>query len=278
MKTKLSLQRAFTLIELLVVIAIIAVLASLLLPALSKAKAKALRIKCTSNLKQIALGFRLYGVDHKDRFPWQVASSALAVGEGSGGATNDHRNTWYHFTKAGKEFENPKVVQCPQRTSNSRRSFGPNAHILNPSAQQANNEYVSRNEDVSYTVNINARLEWPLHPVSTDRNLNFAGQTANNVETAAWNNAPTACPRQLFPGASPGGVMGTNVNWTDDNIHRRTGNASFVDGSVSTSINDTGVNNNALSLQTQMHNAMGVGTGFGRPILFMAPKPNGAAP
>jgi prepilin-type N-terminal cleavage/methylation domain-containing protein len=80
----------FTLIELLVVIAIIAILAALVLPALTRAKAKAQSAACLSNVKQWSLAFGMYADDFDDYFPYEGNPGNISTGANS--------NAWYNST------------------------------------------------------------------------------------------------------------------------------------------------------------------------------------
>lgn len=227
MKNLRKETRAFTLIELLVVIAIIAILAAMLLPALARAKARAQRINCTNNLKQVGLAFKTWALDNGDVYPMRVSVAQGGAQEhigkhklGKTGVYDESIGVFGMFQSMSNELSTPKVLYCPSEYE-SRQAASTFAGTI-PSGT-ANAIPYTNDLNVSYFVGVDAQDTYPGMFLTGDHNLGngnpptttFAPQ---NYYVSLGTNFSTA-------------TLSTTVGWTDS-MHSKQGNVGLADGSV----------------------------------------------
>lgn len=188
-------KAAFSLIELLVVMALIIILVGMLLPALDRGKARARRIQCVNNLKQLGLCFHAFAHDNNSAFPNHLLPEGSAEPWHAVHLGGSFYCSPVPFQALGNDMPSVRLLVCPADTR-----------------QPADDLSALRLENLSYFVNTQAAYRVPTSILVGDRNLRRSEEVAKRL--------------LLEPGRDV-------LTWTAE-MHKGRGNLLFADGSVHT--------------------------------------------
>lgn len=206
MKTKQSKpQRGFSMIDLILVVATIAGLILVVLPELTRPKARSARISCTNNLKQLNYGFRIWAGDNNDKFPMQVSVTNGGVME-----LAEQGSAYAIFLVMSNELNTPKVLFCPSEASPGRINATVFASGPPPYPKSSSILFPSTNS-LSYFVGLDAEETEPQRILAGDDHVSIAGVKPKPGLFLLPTNAP--------------------VEWRNER-HMKQGNVALADGSA----------------------------------------------
>jgi hypothetical protein len=184
---------AFTRLDLLAILVALALLTSVVLPALAGVRSRSTMVECLNNLRRVGRGFQGWANEHGDRYPWSVPQTE--GGSLAGASACDH------FRTVSNELGSPVILVCPSDTNRTVTSQW---------------DFFTDNRFLSYSAGLHGSLSQPRAWLSGDRNI-----------TGTEGQACTLSGVQTCTGFS----QGSTSTWLS-NLHAYAGNLLLGDGSV----------------------------------------------